>query len=109
MTALPLRDRVLALAAAGRLTPAQVAEAARLGWLPTTDANPAALTAAQTAATNRAALLAKVTPAIAANTTYLAIASPTVAQNTAQTKALTRQVNALLRIVGKALDATTGT
>jgi trehalose-6-phosphate synthase len=46
-----------------------------------------------------AALVAKAAPAIAANITYLAIASPSVAQNTAQLKALTRQTNALMRLV----------
>lgn len=36
--------------------------------------------------------------AIAANSTYIALASPTVAQNTAQLKAISRQVQALLRM-----------
>lgn len=45
------------------------------------------------------ALLAKAGPALAANTTYLAIASPTNAQALAQTRALTRQVNAMMKLV----------
>ena len=46
-----------------------------------------------------AALLTKASNAIAANVTYLAIASPTNAQNLAQIRALTRQTNALMRLV----------
>lgn len=46
---------------------------------------------------NQNDLETKARAALTANATYLAIASPTVAQNTAQTKALTRQVNALIK------------
>jgi hypothetical protein len=42
--------------------------------------------------------------ALAANATFMAIASPTQAQSVAQVKALTRQVNALLRIQLNALS-----
>lgn len=62
-----------------------------------------------TAETNRRALLAKAQNALTANATYLAINSPTTAQNTAQIKALTRQMNALIRLTVKALDSTSGT
>lgn len=61
------------------------------------------------AETNRRALVAKARAALTANATYLAIASPTNAQNTAQIKALTRETSALIRLVVKALDTTTGT
>lgn len=45
------------------------------------------------------ALVAKAGPAIAGNITYLAIASPTNAQVAAQVRALTRQVNAVMRLI----------
>ena len=45
-----------------------------------------------------AALLAKAAPAIAGNVTYLAVGAPTNAQVAAQVRALTRQVNALMRL-----------
>jgi hypothetical protein len=109
MTAQTLADRVAALADAGRLTPAQVAEAARRGWIPQEQADAASLIAAQTAETNRLALIAKAAPALAANATYLALSAPTTAQNTAQIKALTRQVNTLIRLAARALDSTSGT
>jgi hypothetical protein len=44
--------------------------------------------------------------ALAANRTYYALAAPTLAQVTAQVKALTRQANGLIRL---ALDDLTGT
>lgn len=44
-------------------------------------------------------LHAKARAALAANAAYLAIPTPTNAQNTAQTKRLTREVNALLRLL----------
>lgn len=44
-------------------------------------------------------LRAKGIAAIAANQTYLALASPTTAQNTAQIKKLTRECNALIRLI----------
>lgn len=53
-------------------------------------------TAQQTAAT---ALLSKASAAIAGNVTYLAIASPSNAQVTAQVRALTRQTNAVMRLI----------
>jgi hypothetical protein len=100
-----IRDRILALRAAGGLTDAQFARAVALGLAPPADAPPAV----RAQATNRAALLAKAATALTTNATYLAIASPTNAQNTAQVKALTRQVNALLKLATAALSDTTGT
>lgn len=61
------------------------------------------------ALTNRAALLSKAQAAIQTNATYLALAAPTAAQSQAQVAALTRQVNALIRIVAQLLDSTSGT
>lgn len=43
-------------------------------------------------------LHAKARAALTANATYLALANPTAAQNTAQIRRLTRQVNALTRL-----------
>lgn len=43
--------------------------------------------------------------ALDANRTFLALASPTLAQNAAQIRALTQQINGLLRIVRNRLDA----
>lgn len=61
------------------------------------------------AETNKRSLEAKANTALTANATYIAIASPTTAQNTAQIKALTRQNNALIRLLLKKLDSTSGT
>lgn len=47
----------------------------------------------------------RIRDAIAQNSTYLAIGTPTNAQNAAQLKALTRQVQGLLRLRGGVLDA----
>lgn len=68
-----------------------------------------AATADGTQAVNRKALLDKAQTAITNNVTYLGVASPTTAQNTAQIKALTRQVNALLRLAAGLLADTSGT
>lgn len=57
----------------------------------------AVTTTAQKDAVN--ALLVKASNAIASNVTYLAIASPSNAQVATQVRALTRQVNALMRLV----------
>lgn len=90
------------------------------GTLAYYDANGAPLTAAQaraliaatpegTAAVNEKSLRDKAATALTANATYLGIASPTNAQNLAQIRSLTRQMNALIRITVRALDTTTGT
>lgn len=53
---------------------------------------------------NERQIRARAAAALAANKTFLAIASPTAAQVAAQTKALTRQTNAILRILMSQFD-----
>lgn len=48
---------------------------------------------------NAQTLRDKAAQALAKNATYLALASPSTAQNAAQVKALTRQVNAVIRLL----------
>jgi hypothetical protein len=52
---------------------------------------------------NEAQIRTKAQQALTTNATYLAIASPTTAQNTAQVKALAREVNGLIRLLLGAL------
>lgn len=61
--------------------------------------------------TNRAQLLQKAATALSNNATFLALNPPTTAQAVAQVNALTRQVSALIRLVGTSdlLDSTDGT
>lgn len=61
------------------------------------------------AVVNREALLAKAAAALAANSTFLAIASPTNAQTLAQVRLLTRENNAVIRLLTAALDSTADT
>ena len=61
------------------------------------------------AETNKRSLESKANTALTNNATYLNLASPTNAQNLAQIRALTRQNNALIRLLLKKLDSTTGT
>lgn len=85
-----------------------------------TDAEAAAFAAFQTTATasfgqratadgNAVTLQAKAQQALTTNSTYLALASPTAAQTTAQVKAITRQVNALIRLSIQSLDTISDT
>lgn len=57
-------------------------------------------------AANRSTIEGQAETALGANTTFLAIASPTAAQNAAQVKALTRQSNKLIRLLLDKLDGT---
>jgi SRSO17 transposase len=58
---------------------------------------------------NQQALAGKAQAALTTNATFLGLASPSTAQNTAQVQALTRQVNALVRLVLDQFDTTAGT
>ena len=58
-----------------------------------------------TATTNERTISQQVEAALANNATFLGLASPTTAQNAAQIKALTRQMNGLIRLVRRKLDA----
>lgn len=55
---------------------------------------------------NRSTIHTQAGAALATNTAYIGVASPTNAQNAAQIKALTRQVNKLIRLAINKLDGT---
>lgn len=65
--------------------------------------------AATSVAVNQTALLQASANALATNATYQAIGTPTQAQAVAQVAALTRQVNALIRLAANQLTSTSGT
>lgn len=65
--------------------------------------------AAMQAAGNESTIRSNITTALTNNATYLGRANPSVAQNTAQIQALTRQINGLMRLVDKRLDTLSGT
>lgn len=56
---------------------------------------------------NESSLHQKAAAALSANATFLALSSPTNAQNAAQVKALTRQCNALIRLAIRDLSSDT--
>lgn len=58
---------------------------------------------------NSVTLRQHATAALSANGTYLAIPAPTAAQATVQVAALTRQVNALIRLTVSAFNTIAGT
>lgn len=58
---------------------------------------------------NRVNIEGKAITALTGNATYLALGSPTNAQNLAQIRALTRQMNALIKLTLNQLDDVTGT
>ena len=55
---------------------------------------------------NADTIRAQAQTALANNRTYLALGTPTAAQNTAQVKALTRQTQGIIRLLLGALDGT---
>lgn len=61
-------------------------------------------TPAPAAKANRTKIENRAAQALTDNATYLAIGSPSAAQNAAQVKALTRQVNGLIRATFGRLD-----
>ncbi len=63
----------------------------------------------QTASDNRDILQTKALQALTVNSDYLALATPTAAQTTAQVKALTRECSGLIRMLLGQLDDTAGT
>lgn len=81
-----------------------------LGWT-TTDGGVSYTAEASTVntLTNRAALQQKAVNALSNNQTFLGIATPTSAQAIAQVQALTRQVDALIRLAANALESISGT
>jgi hypothetical protein len=59
-----------------------------------------------TVVSNYATLMQRARDALDDNATFLAIGSPTNAQALAQIQALTRQVNAVIRLLARQLDST---
>lgn len=71
----------------------------------TTEVDDAVITRQQ----NEQTLRQRADAALAANATYLALTSPTAAQNTAQIQRLTRECNTLIRFLLQSFDDIIGT
>ena len=95
-------QRTKALLDAGYLTEDMQITAVKMGLLTRADCTPAV----QAKIDNYLTIRSQAQTAMTGNTTYLALASPTAAQNTAQVKALTRQNNAMIRLLLGLLDGT---
>lgn len=95
--------------AGGYVDVTSVSPQPQVGWITDGSYETWTAPAAGTAAASLNALATKAQAALTNNETYLGIGSPTNAQVVSQVAALTRQVNALIRLAINQLDSTTGT
>jgi hypothetical protein len=78
-------------------------------WDPVTKTVKAVVPSPVDIAANDRTLRDKAATGLTTNTTYLALGSPTNAQNLAQIRALTRQMNGVIRLTLGTLDDVSGT
>ncbi len=90
-------------------SPPTTAQVVATAAAPIQSSEAAVASAASTLAANAQTLQTNAANALTGNTTFLAIASPTTAQVTAQVKALTKECNAVIRLLLNQLDSTAGT